>query len=620
MSQKQKRSRQIPLTGIDARYLRYLKPYGGLLFISLILILVVALLDTIAPWPIKYIVDNVIGGESFSGPVGEWVTAHLGTDQRVLTAALGLALMALTVLQGLASFAYEYAIGIIQERTTFLLRSDVFDHTQRLPLQFYDESRLGDVLKRVTGDAGRVMVALVGSLGEFLVNAVKFAGFAIIMLFVNWRFSVIILAYVPLLLFLYITFRQNIRDTAKEARAEEGQMMSLVVETVGAIREVKAFGQEAHQQEQFEAHGMERVRAGLRSIRWEASFSPVIDFAQAASMAAIIWYGVSQILVGQFSVGELLLFVSYLKEIYRPLRRFSKVAANLQKAAVSGERLAVLLDVDAGIQDAPDARPLERARGQISLEHVDFAYASAPDNLVLRDVNLHVEAGQVVALVGGTGSGKSTMTSLLMRFYEVQAGRILVDGIDLRQIRLDDLRRQFAMVPQESVLLSRSIRDNIAYSRPDASDEEIVAVARVANVDEFIRRLPQGYDTVVGERGSTLSGGQRQRIAIARALLRDSPILILDEPTAALDAEAEELVMSALDRLMSGRTTFIIAHRLSTIREADLIVVMNNGHVVEQGSHAELMQRNGHYARLVYLQTGEGDRVVETPSLSRTST
>jgi len=620
MSQKRKRSRQIPLTGIDARYLRYLKPYGGLLFVSLILILVVALLGTVAPWPIKYIVDNVIGGEPFSGPVGDWVTAHLGTDQRVLTAALGLALMALTVLQGLASFAYEYAIGIIQERTTFLLRSDVFDHTQRLPLQFYDESRLGDVLKRVTGDAGRVMVALVGSLGEFLVNAVKFAGFATIMLFVNWRFSVIILAYVPLLLFLYITFRQNIRDTAKEARAEEGQMMSLVVETVGAIREVKAFGQEAHQQAQFEAHGLERVRAGLRSIRWEASFSPVIDFAQAASMAAIIWYGVSQILVGQFSVGELLLFVSYLKEIYRPLRRFSKVAANLQKAAVSGERLAVLLDVDAGIQDAPDARPLERARGQISLEHVDFAYSSAPDNLVLRDVNLHVEAGQVVALVGGTGSGKSTLTSLLMRFYEAQAGRILVDGIDLRQIRLDDLRRQFAMVPQESVLLSRSIRDNIAYSRPDASDEEIVAAARVANADEFTRRLPQGYDTVVGERGSTLSGGQRQRIAIARALLRDSPILILDEPTAALDAESEELVMSALDRLMSGRTTFIIAHRLSTIREADLIVVMNDGHVVEQGSHAELMQRNGHYARLVYLQTGEGDHVVETASLSRTST
>lgn len=620
MNRERKRSRQIPLTGIDTRYLRYLKPYGGMLFISGILILVVATLDTLAPWPIKYIVDNVIGGEPFSGPVGEWVVAQLGTDQRVLTVALGLVLMALTVLQGLASFAYEYAIGLIQERTTFLLRSDVFNHTQRLPLQFYDESRLGDVLKRVTGDSGQVMVALVGSLGEFLVNAVKFAGFAGIMLFVNWRFSVIILAYVPLLLFLYVTFRQNIRATARKARSEEGRMMSLVLETFGAIREVKAFGRETHQQAQFEAHGMERVRASLRSIRWEASFSPVIDFAQAASTAAVIWYGVSQILVGQFSVGELLLFVSYLKEIYRPLRRFSKVMARLQKATISGERLATLLDVDAGIQDAPDARPLDRARGEISLEHVDFAYPSAPDNPVLRDVNLHVEAGQVVALVGGTGSGKSTLASLLMRFYEAQAGRMLIDGIDLRQIRLDDLRRQFAMVPQESVLLARSIRDNIAYGQPDASDEKIVAVARVANADGFIRRLPQGYDTIVGERGGTLSGGQRQRIAIARALLRDSPILILDEPTAALDAESEDLVMGALARLMCDRTTFIIAHRLSTIREADLIVVMDEGHIVEQGNHSELMQRNGHYARLVRLQTGEGNHVVETASSSGVST
>jgi subfamily B ATP-binding cassette protein MsbA len=632
MNRERKRSRQIPLTGIDARYLRYLKPYGGMLFISGILILVVATLDTLAPWPIKYIVDNVIGGEPFSGPVGEWVIAQLGTDQRVLTVALGLVLMALTVLQGLASFTYEYVIGIIQERTTFLLRSDVFRHTQRLPLQFYDESRLGDVLKRVTGDSGQVMVALIGSLGEFLVNAVKFAGFAGIMLFVNWRFSVIILAYVPLLLFLYVTFRQNIRATARKARSEEGRMMSLVLETFGAIREVKAFGRETYQQAQFEAHGMERVRASLRSIRWEASFSPVIDFAQAASTAAVIWYGVSQILVGQFSVGELLLFVSYLKEIYRPLRRFSKVMARLQKATISGERLATLLDVDAGIQDAPDARPLDRARGEISLEHVDFAYPSAPDNPVLRDVNLHVEAGQVVALVGGTGSGKSTLTSLLMRFYEAQAGRMLIDGIDLRQIRLDDLRRQFAMVPQESVLLARSIRDNIAYGQPDASDEKIVAVARAANADGFIRRLPQGYDTIVGERGGTLSGGQRQRIAIARALLRDSPILILDEPTAALDAESEDLVMGALARLMCDRTTFalarlmcdrttfIIAHRLSTIREADLIVVMDKGHIVEQGNHTELMQRNGHYARLVCLQTGEGDHLVETASSSGVST
>jgi ABC-type multidrug transport system fused ATPase/permease subunit len=280
------------------------------LFLSFILILVVALLDVVAPWPLKFIVDNVIGGHPFEGPVGDWVTAQFGTDQRVLTAVLGLALLLLTVLQGLSNFAYEYMIGYIQERTTFLLRSDVFRHVQQLPLQFYDQSRMGDILKRVTDDSGRLMV-----------------GFAGIMLFVNWRFSVIVLAYVPLLLFLFVTFRRNIRAMAQDARAEEGEMMSLTLETLGAIREVKAFGRETYQQVQFEEHGMERARAGLKAVRWEASFSPIIDFVQAASTAAVIWYGVSQVLVGQFSIGALLIFMTYLKDMYRPLRKFSKLAA-----------------------------------------------------------------------------------------------------------------------------------------------------------------------------------------------------------------------------------------------------------------------------------------------------
>jgi len=596
---------RIPLLGIDARYLHYLKPYGGILFLSFILILVVALLDVVAPWPLKFIVDNVIGGQPFEGPVGDCVTTQFGTDQRVLAAVLGLALLLLTVLQGLSNFAYEYMIGYIQERTTFLLRSDVFRHVQQLPLQFYDQSRMGDILKRVTDDSGRLMVALVGSLGEFLVNGAKFVGFAGIMLFVNWRFSVIVLAYVPLLLFLFLTFRRNIRATAQDARAEEGEMMSLTLETLGAIREVKAFGRETYQQVQFEEHGMERARAGLKAVRWEASFSPVIDFIQAASTAAVVWYGVSQVLVGQFSIGALLIFMTYLKDMYRPLRKFSKLAARLQKAATSGDRLGQMLDAEITIQDAPNAQPLDRARGKITLEHVDFAYPSAPDRQILRDVNLQVQPGQVVAFVGGTGAGKSTITNLLMRFYDVTGGRMLIDDVDVRQIRVEDLRRQFSVVPQESVLFAASIRDNIAYGRPDATDAQVQAAARAANADEFISHLSNGYDTVVGERGGTLSGGQRQRIAIARALLRNSPILILDEPTAALDAASEELVMHALGRLMCGRSTFIIAHRLSTIREADLIVVFEKGHIVEQGRHDDLMRLNGHYARLMRLQMGE---------------
>lgn len=594
----------LPLIGIDSRYVQYIHPYKRLLTVSVLLIFIVALLGIIAPWPLKFIVDNVLRDKPLSGAAGQWIVDILGTDQRVLTAVLGLALLLVTVMQGLASFVYEYINGLIQERATLNLRSDVFAHVQSLPLQFFDQSRLGDVLKRVNDDSGKIMVALVGSVGDFLVNSVKFLGFALVMLFVNWRFSLIVLAYVPLILFLYMTFRKNIRATAKEARKQEGEMMNLTLETLGAIREVKAFGRENQQLAAFEEHGRERIRSALHSIRWEASFSPAVDFVQAASTAAVIWYGVSQVLVGNLTVGALLIFMSYLKDMYRPLRRFSKLSTLMQKAAVSGDRLGKVLDADLGIEEAPDARPLPRARGEIVFQSVHFAYPSAPQQQILHNIHFQVCAGQVVALVGGTGAGKSTITSLMMRFYEATDGHILIDGQDIRQVRLADLRRQFAIVPQESVLFARSIRDNIAYGRPEATEKEIIAAAQAANAHDFILRLPEGYDTVVGERGATLSGGQRQRIAIARAILRDAPILILDEPTAALDAEAEELVMGALERLMRGRTTFIVAHRLSTIRQADLIMVLENGRILEQGRHEELLARNGQYAHLIRLQTG----------------
>jgi ABC-type multidrug transport system fused ATPase/permease subunit len=604
--QKKKRKgvRYIPFLDIDARYLRYLLPYGGLLLLCLVLIFLVAGLGIAAPWPFKYIVDHVIGGRPFTDPFGLWVVGRLGEDQRLLAAAFGFMLLLVTVAQGAAAFAYEYLNGVIQERATHALRRHVFEHIQSLPLEYFDQNRVGDILKRITEDAGKIMVALVTSMADLLVNSIKFLGFAGVMLFLNWRFSIIVLAYVPLLFALYRTFRQNIRDTAHEARNQEGEIMNLTLETLGAIREVKAFGREKEQLAQFEAHERTRVRSALRSIRWEASFSPVVDFIQAASTAAVLWYGVSQMLIGQFSVGALLIFITYLKDMYSPLRKFSKLSVALQKAAVSGDRLGKVLDADVKITDAPDARPLPRARGAVRFEEVGFAYPGAPDKQILHDVTLHVHPGEVVALVGGTGSGKTTLMNLLMRFYEVDDGRVFLDGLDVRQIRVADLRRQFAIVPQESVLFASSIRDNIAYGDPQADEAAIIAAAQAANAHDFIVAQPEGYDTLLGERGGTLSGGQRQRLAIARAVLRNAPILVLDEPTAALDAGSEALVMGALERLMRGRTTFIIAHRLSTIRNADKIIVMDQGRVLEVGSHADLLRRDGHYARLVRLQSG----------------
>ncbi len=599
MIQKRKKI-LIPLLDLDARYFQYLWPYRLNLLLILMTMFAVAALDLLTPWPLKYIVDNVIGGRPFGDPLSRALATYLQNDPRYLTVVFGALIILLTALDGLFSFTYEYLQGMIQARTNFRLRSDAFAHLQTLSLEFHDRARTGEMISRVNGDATRVMEALVASSGDLIINTFQFAGVALVMFYVNWHFSIIALAFAPLLFVVFNRFRNNIRESARTARRQEGQMVSVTQETVSAIRVVQAFGREDDEQRRFEEHGAASMQAEVRAARWQALVDPIVDVIKAAGTATVLWYGVTQIFAGRLTVGELLIFLAYLSSFYSPLKKFSKLAATLQKASVSSERLAELLDNDQIIRDAPNAMTLRRAQGRIDFKGVAFAYGK--DHIVLSDIDFVALPGQTIGIVGPTGTGKSTITNLLLRFYELSRGQILLDGIDIRQIRLSDLRRQFALVAQEPILFATSIRDNIAYGRPNARANEIVAAARAAHAHEFILQSPNGYDTIVGERGVTLSGGQRQRIAIARAILYDAPILILDEPTASLDVVSEREVLAALGALKRGRTTLVIAHRLSTIRNADLILVLEDGRLVERGTHTALMQREARYAALVRLQ------------------
>jgi ATP-binding cassette subfamily B protein/subfamily B ATP-binding cassette protein MsbA len=565
--------------------------------------MLISALELLKPWPLKLIIDSVLGG----GPLPWHWGAGWSTSSLLLAACLALVLI-YAVLGALTVVNNHTTIGIGQ-RMVSALRSDLYGHLHRLSLAFHSRAQVGDLLYRVTADTFALQTLTMNSLFPAVTALMLLFGMGVIMLRLDWSLTLLALGVCPVLLVAIARLNTRITQAAGHARERDSEVYAVVQRAMSAMRVIQAFTREEDEHRRFMTASRQSLAAGLRLYTLQTFYSSVVNVVIAVGTAAVIWVGARHVLDGTLSVGSLVVFVSYLASLYGPINSTFQTYGLAQGSVAGVRRVFDVLDVERDIADGRREFGAAGARGEVAWEHVRFEYT--PGHPVLAGVTLRVQPGQKVAVVGPTGAGKSTLLSLLPRFYDVTAGRVLVDGVDVREFRLASLRRQIAMVLQPPLVFPATLRDNIAFGRPDARPDEIVAAARLARIDEAIRRLPDGYDTLVGEQGVTLSEGEKQRLTIARAILRDSPILILDEPTSSVDSETEALILRGLERLTAGRTTFVIAHRLSTVRKADLIVVLRRGEIVEQGSFEALLEHDGLFASLYRLQGGlsEEDRV-----------
>ncbi len=566
-----------------------------------------AVANLLEPWPLKIVVDYVFRSRQSTLPFDHFVHSFLGSDKLAVVKFACLAVLAIAILDAISTYGEKYLTTSVGQWVTYDLRRTLYAHIQRLSLSFHDQKRTGDLISRVTSDVDDIQSFITSGLLSSLINAITLVGMVAVMFWLNWQFTLIALSVAPVLFLVVYTFTRRIKKASRAVRKKESQVFSVIEEVLSSIHVVKAFAREEYEQERLEKASLEEVETALRARSLKARLTPLVDVIVAIGTCLVLWFGARLILSGNLSAGSLVLFVSYLSKMYKPMQELSKMTDTYSKAAVGYERIEEVLETEKEVRDLPGARRLGRVKGKIEFEHVSFCYSS--EQPILSDVSFTIEPGQMIALVGPTGVGKSTIISLVARFYDPIEGVIKIDGTDIRRFRQKSLREHISFVLQETVLFHGPIWQNIAYGKPEATREEIIRAAEQANASEFIEKMPEGYDTLVGERGVTLSGGQRQRIAIARAIIRNTPILILDEPTSGLDAVSEKLVFEALDRLMEGKTAIVIAHRLSTIRRADMIYVVNDGAIVESGKHEELLERSGLYAELHNLQFNDAEEV-----------
>ncbi len=572
------------------RFMPYVMAYKGELVIGLVLMLGMVVLDLVQPWPLKILLDNVIGQRrlpKFLQPITG------GLDWFGLLLFVCISVIGIAVLDGTVTYFGESHVKNLGQRVIFNIRRDLYSHIQGLSLSFHDKRSTGDLIARLTSDVQLVQEMVLSSLFVLITNILTLAGMLVVMLIIDWRLTLFAIGIMPLLFYVIYHYTRRIKQLSRDQRKREGYIASLAQETISSIRIVQAYAAEERAISRFAETSRLSLESSLFSTRLQASFVSVVGLCIAVGTSVIMYLGATSVHAGRLTPGDLIVFLAYLVAMYRPMRNLSKLSNTLTKATAAAERIVEILDTHSDVHDSPDAKDIALVQGFVEFEHVDFYYD--PAHPVLRDINLVAKPGEKIAIVGPTGAGKSTLMALLLRFYDPKAGCVRMDGINLQSLRLVSVRRNVSIVLQEAVLFRTTIRQNIAYARPDATQEEIIAAAKAAQAHEFILRLPLGYDTTVGERGSTLSGGERQRIAIARAILKNAPIVVLDEPTTGLDAESEALVLRALEELTRDRTTFIITHRLSIVQNASKILVMEQGQIVESGTHEELLMLRGRY-------------------------
>ncbi len=581
-------------------FLPLLHPFRKQLWWAVLAMVLDASLTVFRPWPLKVVIDRVLSHRPTRVPfLGVWLDNATFSRMHILYGACAATLL-IALSTGLLTYWYTSILGIVGQRFVFDLRCQLFAHMQRLSLRFHDTQRRGDLITRLTSDIQAIQDMISNGLIVLGSNAFLLIGMLILMFWLNWQFAFVALAVAPLLFWTVFRYTHRIKVAAREARVSTGLLASLAQETLASIRIVQGLAQEEQQNDRFQAQSESSLRFYLEGVGYQARVAPLVDVFAAAGLALVMWFGATHVMQGHLTTGDMVVFFAYVTNLYSPMKALSRLSYVTSKASVGAERIADIMRVRSEVTERPEAREVSRLKGEIEFRDVSFEYQSGQP--VLSRINLHIAPGEKVAIVGATGAGKSTLISLVPRLYDPSSGTVSIDGGDIRNYSVQSLRAQISLVLQDSLLFSGTIRENIAFGRPGATGEEIVAAAVVANAAEFIDVLPDRYETLVAEGGTTLSGGQKQRIAIARAILRGSPILILDEPTSGLDAASERTVIDALERAARGRTTLLIAHRLTTVRLADRIIVLDKGRIAEEGPHQELLSRRGKYAHLYSLQ------------------